>query len=445
MVTAGLLLGGRYRLVSRIGRGGMAEVWSAQDRVLEREVAVKLPLADDEPGFTDRLRREARTAARLAHPHIASVHDYGEAEVAGGPARVPYVVMELLRGESLASRLRRGPLPWGAAATLFAQVADGLAEAHAVGVVHRDLNPSNVFLTAAGGRILDFGIAFTNTDETTAPLMGTPGYVAPELLSGARPSPAADMYGFGASLRATLAGRDGTDMPADVPASVRDLCAGCLAVSPADRPGAAAAAAVLRGALNGGSAPPGTAPPGTAPPGGGDAAFAGGAGGDGGTRLLGGSAAERRRRLLVAGGGVVVLAILAVFGVALVRAETGGGNRAQGPAPTHSAPPAPTCRVAYSVEDQWSTGFKASVRVTNIGGSVINGWRMTWTFPDGQRIYGLWNGVKRQDGDTVTVTNADNNVAIKPHQTIDFGFTASREDANGKPPAFTLNGHPCRT
>lgn len=425
MLTAGFPLGGRYRLVSRIGRGGMAEVWAALDTVLEREVAVKIPLGDEGPGYADRLRREARTAARLAHPNIAAVHDYGEAELPDD-GRVPYVVMERLRGESLSARLRHGPLPWRTAATLFAQVADGLAAAHSVGVVHRDLNPSNVFVTASGAQILDFGIAFTHGDETTAPLMGTPGFVAPELLAGALPSPAADMYGFGASLAEALTGKDGADTDG-VPDALLDLCARCRTDSPDDRPGAAAAASVLRRTLDTGEVP-----------------ATGGPGGDGGpetgggTRVLSGDPA--RRRLLLAGGVTAGVVIVVLLVAALLRPD--GGGQATGAGPTKTPPP--VCRVAYTIDGQWPQGFKAGVRITNIGRTVINGWQLSWTFADGQRVNSLWNGARRQTGDTVTVTNVDPNVSIKPGRTVDFGFTGTRTGTNTKPTAFTLNGRPCR-
>ncbi|WP_407920896.1 protein kinase domain-containing protein, partial [Actinomadura logoneensis] len=121
----GLLLGGRYRLEARVGDGGMASVWRAFDGVLSRPVAVKVPRADGPGRSARRLRREATAAARLTHPGIIGVHDYGEADVPGG-GRVPYVVMELLDGETLAARLARGPLPAREAASVGAQVARAL-------------------------------------------------------------------------------------------------------------------------------------------------------------------------------------------------------------------------------------------------------------------------------------------------------------------------------
>ncbi|WP_345024814.1 serine/threonine-protein kinase, partial [Actinomadura keratinilytica] len=202
-------LGGRYQLVAPVGSGGMATVWRAVDLVLDRPVAVKLPRDGWPRELTPRLHEEAKAAADLAHPHITGVHDYGEAELPDGE-RLPYVVMELLDGETLAARLARGPLPWREAAVLGAQLADALAAAHAAGVVHRDVKPGNVLLTAAGAKICDFGIAFTapaaGRPDGAGPLLGTPDYVAPELLGGAAPTPAADVYSLGVVLRECLGG-----------------------------------------------------------------------------------------------------------------------------------------------------------------------------------------------------------------------------------------------
>jgi len=212
MIGSGALLGGRYRLVARIGSGGMGTVWQATDQVLDRPVAVKVlgealqAGVQGDPLLRARLRREAQAAARLSHPNVASVFDYGE-DAAG----VVFIVMELLAGETLAARLRRdGPLPAPLAATVAAQVAAALAAAHQAGVVHRDVKPGNVFLTSGGAvKVLDFGIAATGWDATRSRpdlLIGTPAYIAPELAAGQPAGPAVDVYALGVLLYETLAG-----------------------------------------------------------------------------------------------------------------------------------------------------------------------------------------------------------------------------------------------
>ncbi|HEU5108428.1 MAG TPA: serine/threonine-protein kinase, partial [Micromonosporaceae bacterium] len=151
-------LAGRYRLVERLGIGGMSVVWRGYDEVLGRQVAIKVlaPTLASEGGFRHRLRAEAQAAARLCHPHITNVYDYGEAEGSGGTT-VPYVVMELIDGEPMSSRLRRGgAMPWREAVTACAEVASALAVAHARGVVHRDVTPNNVMLTDSGAKMVDF-------------------------------------------------------------------------------------------------------------------------------------------------------------------------------------------------------------------------------------------------------------------------------------------------
>ncbi|MTK02238.1 serine/threonine-protein kinase [Micromonospora sp. CP22] len=219
--TPSLRLHDRYVLHDRIGLGGMSEVWRADDEVLGRPVAVKM-LAGTfavDPDLRATLRREARAAARLTHPHVTQVYDYGEAALAGGSV-VPYLVMELVDGQSLADRLAEGPLPWRPALRMAAEVAAALAAAHRLGVVHRDIKPGNVMLTDNGAKVLDFGIAALAGAPTpggrpaSGILMGTPAYVAPERLSAAPPHPASDVYALGALLYRTVTG--------DVPLPVRD-------------------------------------------------------------------------------------------------------------------------------------------------------------------------------------------------------------------------------
>src|SRR5690349_1670379 len=142
-------LDGRYRLVEPLGRGGTSEVWRGLDERLSRPVAVKILHGRG----NDWIRNEAQALALLAHPHIATVYDFGVSR------QRPYLVMELVRGRPLAVVLERGPLPWSAAVRSCAQVASALAVAHARGVVHRDVTPGNIMLTAAGVKLIDFGIS----------------------------------------------------------------------------------------------------------------------------------------------------------------------------------------------------------------------------------------------------------------------------------------------
>ena len=213
--TEGRRLGGRYRVEALLATGGMGEVWAARDLLLNRAVAVKVlggALAGDGRA-AERLRREARAAARLEHPSIARVLDLGEQDGR------PYLVMELLEGESLAARIdRAGAMAAPEAARVVAAVADALEAAHRAGVVHRDVKPGNVFLTSDGEvKVLDFGIASAAGEAalTTGEMLGTPAYLAPERVLGHPATPAADIYALGVVLYELLAGRrpfDGSDI-----------------------------------------------------------------------------------------------------------------------------------------------------------------------------------------------------------------------------------------
>ena len=155
MLSAGTQLG-PYKVVAPLGAGGMGEVYRARDTRLGREVAVKVIPAElaRDPGRVARFEQEARAAAALSHPNICATYDIGTHEGA------PYVVMELLEGESLRQRLSRGPLPARKAIEYAAQAAHGLAAAHEKGIVHRDLKPENLFVTRDGRvKVLDFGLA----------------------------------------------------------------------------------------------------------------------------------------------------------------------------------------------------------------------------------------------------------------------------------------------
>jgi serine/threonine protein kinase len=215
-LRAGLEIGGRYRLVAPLGKGGMGEVWEAQHVVIGRTVAIKLLLRQGAggPDAAIRLQREAEVIAKLEHPNIVGVFDFGH--VAAGQ---PFIVMERLSGRPLSDVLRDGgPLPWTQARDIAAQIAAGLACAHEVGVVHRDLKPSNVFvLDDARGRLaiklIDFGLAkltqLAPGDRAltrSGAVFGTPAYMAPEQARGEPLDGRVDLYALGAMLYEMIVG-----------------------------------------------------------------------------------------------------------------------------------------------------------------------------------------------------------------------------------------------
>lgn len=209
---------GPYAIRSALGAGGMGEVYRALDTRLNREVAIKvLPSSfSADPERLQRFAQESKATAALNHPNIVSIHDVGEAD------GIPYVVSELLEGETLRDRIRLGPLPWRKAIDYARQVANGLAAAHEKGIVHRDLKPENLFLTSDGRvKILDFGLAKLTSsqppaigDEPTVQLateagtiMGTAGYMSPEQVRGQPTDDRSDIFSFGAILYEMLSGK----------------------------------------------------------------------------------------------------------------------------------------------------------------------------------------------------------------------------------------------
>ncbi|MEV4925164.1 serine/threonine-protein kinase [Streptomyces roseoverticillatus] len=373
-VPPGRVVAGRYRLLEQLGHGGMGVVWRARDEVLDREVAVKEVRAP--AGLLDheirqlyvRLEREARAAARIAHPHVVTVFD-----VASDEGR-PWIVMELVRGLSLADALQtEGPLPPAHAARIGAGVLSALRGAHAAGVLHRDVKPGNVLLANDGRVVLtDFGIATVEGSSAltrTGELVGSPEFLAPERALGHPPGPASDLWSLGVTLYATVEGvspfRQDTPLSTmravvdqQLPAPVRagalaPVLEGLLRKDPALRLGAEEAEDMLRVVARGGTVPGAGAPPESeattvaahAPPhdpAGSPAGPAGEHGGGFGPPEGGappgpagpaGDGARRRRPAVVLAVAAVVLALLAGGLVwALTRSSGDSGSKSEAPA-----------------------------------------------------------------------------------------------------------------
>jgi serine/threonine-protein kinase len=231
MIGTGL---GHYTITGHLGSGGMGEVYQATDARLGRDVAVKfLPetLARD-PGRVTRLQREARALAALNHPHIAALFAFEE--IAGRH----FLVMELVQGTTLATKLARGRLSLDETIRYGTQIADALAAAHARGIVHRDLKPGNIMVTKPGVKVLDFGLAKSSDgDETltrTEAIMGTPAYMAPEQREGGTCDARSDIYSFGLVLHEMATGRRVADADSmtGLPAQLARVIQGCLEHDP---------------------------------------------------------------------------------------------------------------------------------------------------------------------------------------------------------------------
>src|ERR1700720_897702 len=201
---------GPYEVLSAIGAGGMGEVYRAKDTRLDRIVAIKVlpPHLADSPELRERLEREARTIASLNHPHICTLHDIGQQD------GTDFLVMEYLEGETLAERLKKGPLPLDQVLRYAIEIADALDKAHRKGITHRDLKPGNIMLTKSGAKLLDFGLAKlqqgaapanafsqlpTANEAITAEgtILGTLQYMAPEQVEGKEVDARTDIFAFG--------------------------------------------------------------------------------------------------------------------------------------------------------------------------------------------------------------------------------------------------------
>ena len=267
-LTSGTRLG-PYEVLAPLGAGGMGEVYRARDTRLGREVAVKVLPAhlNDNPEVRARFEREARTISSLDHPHICVLHDVGRAN------DTDYLVMELVHGESLFDRLKRGPLPLADALRIGAEVAEALDRAHRAGVVHRDLKPANIMLAKSGAKLMDFGLARAAAPGITVEagpasptmahpltaagtIIGTFQYMAPEQLEGREADARSDLWALGCVLYEMVAGRPafGGASPASIlsaimkdeprplaelapvaPSSLERIVRACLAKDPEQR------------------------------------------------------------------------------------------------------------------------------------------------------------------------------------------------------------------
>ncbi|MFF5175288.1 serine/threonine-protein kinase [Micromonospora sp. NPDC000089] len=465
------LLGDRYRLVEQLGAGGMSVVWRGYDEVLGRQVAIKVlasRLAADK-AFRHRIRVEAQAAARLCHPNITNVYDYGESVQVG--LTVPYVVMELVDGGPLTARLGRdGRLPWREAVTIGAEVTSALATAHARGVVHRDVTPGNVMLTATGVKVVDFGIsALVGESEkgSDGHLLGTPAYLAPERLDNGQVSPATDVYAVGLLLYRMLTGRlpwrasTTTEMlrahmysdpepMAEVPGlpdEVAELVSRCLAKRPQDRPDTAELARTLAEAAGMISAVPVSPAPGTLDP----ALLA-----NAGTTFLPWSAdtdalpfsgrtrerrAASRRRKVEAG--VAAAGLIAV--TATVWGLTSGSSASGGVETTEArmGPPGPTpCEVEYALRSDSGKEFAAQLTLTNTSTRELRDWTMHFTFP-GQQAVTRATPTVRQSGRTVQVGPATGRGALAPGASEKVDLTGRYTGSNPLPVEFSVGDADC--
>jgi len=221
-ITPGAQMG-PYRIEKLLGRGGMGQVYRATDTRLDRPVAIKIC----KRAFLDRFRQESRSIAAISHPNVCTLHDIGP----------NFLVMELVDGETMAARLKRGKLTLTQSLRFGAQIAEALAVAHGRGIVHRDLKPANIMLTKSGVKVLDFGLARSPGDPLlTEPghVIGTPAYMAPERAEGKEADERADIYALGLMLAEMTTGKF-SKFPTDLPPEMERVIRRCLEADPDER------------------------------------------------------------------------------------------------------------------------------------------------------------------------------------------------------------------
>ena len=221
-LTPGTRLG-PYKIEALLGQGAMGQVYRATDTRLERPVAIKIC----KRAFLDRFRQESRSIAAISHPNVCTLHDVGP----------NYLVMELVEGETMAARLKRGRLTLAQTLRFGTQIAEALAVAHARGIVHRDLKPANIMMTKTCVKVLDFGLARSPGDPTlTEPgrVIGSPAYMAPERAEGKEAEERADIYALGLILAQMATGRF-SRFPTDLPPVLDRVIRRCLETDPDER------------------------------------------------------------------------------------------------------------------------------------------------------------------------------------------------------------------
>lgn len=459
----GLRLDGRYRLIKQVGSGGMSVVFDANDEILQRRVAVKMiaPALAADPSLAPRLLVEARRVATLRHPNITAVYDFGVHQADDGTV-TPYLVMEMLDGELLSDALRLGRLPWRQAVSICAELAAALAAAHAAGIVHRDISPSNIMLTPTGVKVLDFGIAALIGDAQNGvdgDIVGTAPYLAPERLGRGNVTASADVYAAGLVLYRCLAGHlpwntgTVTEMlyaharieprrlpPLGLPLAIEDACHQCLAREPHHRPSAAELAHVLaREVQRIAVATPGLGEVPAHPP-----------KGDGEAMTLPLDVGRRRsyqppRPVLAAAGLCGVLALGYIW-----------YPTAPQTAPQTNSAHAVPCSISYITSRISDHEFDAAVTVTNTAPDPIDQWTLQFSLPAGesvvsarpatedmrQPVNAAQSRVGQQDRQ-VTVTNASGLASGTP---VSLTLSGRYGDTTTQPPTgFTLNGRRCDT
>jgi serine/threonine-protein kinase len=391
LVSGGDVLQDRYRILERLAAGGMASVWRATDEVLDRTVAVKVldgrSLEDGQSKA--RLRAEAKILARLNHPRVASVYDFGLVD------GIPYLVMELVDGVTLAQLIARPEgVPWQLAVEICAQTAQALDAAHECGLVHRDVSPSNILWTRTGVKVIDFGLCASAGDpEETDGLHGTPAYMAPERIVGEPVTPASDVYALAVVLYRALAdrlpwptesvvqllGAHRTLPPlplavSGLPASVADVCERCLAKDPDQRPSAAEVASILTAALAS------AAPAGATVSDPHEATVADGS-------LMTAPILPQRKKLshpvAVAASAV---GLIAATGLATTLVTHSTPPKTQASAAEQALTDTSECHVDYRLMQDTGDRFAATVTVKNTGSEAYAHWRLVFGLPGEQTV-----------------------------------------------------------